>query len=58
MYKIFYALLAIFWAMDILNMPFMDIFDDKYPLNTVFWLIVWIIIPSTSDRIKIKNDER
>lgn len=55
MCKIFYALLAIFWAMDILNMPFMDIFDDKYPLNTVFWLIVWIIIPSTSDRIKIKK---
>ena len=27
---------TLFWIMDILNMPFMEMFDTTYPLNTLF----------------------
>ena len=33
-----------FWVMDILNMPFMEIFDTVYPLNGLFWLIFILLI--------------
>lgn len=33
-------LIVIFWIMDVLNLPFMEIFDTTYPLNDVFWFLV------------------
>lgn len=36
--------IIIFWILDILNMPFMVMFDTTYPLNGLFWLLVWILI--------------
>ena len=35
--------IIVFWIMDILNMPFMQIFDTVYPLNGWFWLLVFIL---------------
>lgn len=32
--------ILIFWIMDICNMPFMEMFDTTYPLNTLFWFLV------------------
>lgn len=32
-----------FWLMDILNMPFMEMFDTTYPLNGVFWFGMLLI---------------
>lgn len=33
-----------FWILDVLNMPFMVQFDTIYPLNGLFWFLVWIFI--------------
>lgn len=35
--------ITIFWILDICNMPFMEMFDTTYPLNTLFWLLVWLL---------------
>lgn len=32
-----------FWLMDILNMPFMEMFDTTYPLNGVFYFGMFLI---------------
>ena len=37
-------LILIFWILDITNMPFMQIFDTTYPMNTGFWWLIWIFI--------------
>lgn len=37
------TLITIFWIMDILNFPWMDVFDTKYPLNGLFWFVFWIL---------------
>ena len=50
MYKIFYALLTIFWIFDVWNLPFMEIFDTTYPINELVWLAIWIMIPSTETK--------
>lgn len=54
MYKLFFAILVIFWIFDIINLPFMDIFDTTYPINTLAWLLIWIFIPGI--KIRCKND--
>lgn len=36
--------ILLFWILDILNMPFMMSFDTIYPLNGLFWFLVWILI--------------
>ena len=56
MYKIFYSLLSIFWIFDILNLPFMKIFDTTYPINTLAWILIWLILPSYNIVIKTKKE--
>ena len=54
MYKIFKALLTIFWVGDILNMP-MSLFnyvDTVLPINTMAWLLIWLCIPLTTQNIR------
>ena len=46
MYRIFYSLLTIFWILDILNFPFMEMFDTTYPINGVFWFFICIFLPA------------
>ena len=42
----FNALVIIFWILDILNMGFMEMFDTTYPLNTLFWVLYFLLVPS------------
>ena len=37
-------LIALFWIADVMNLPFMDIFDTVYALNGVFWFFGWMLI--------------
>ena len=57
MYKIFYSCLTIFWILDIINVPFMQIFDTKYHINTLAWILIWIFIPSTERIVKYKSEK-
>ena len=45
---------TLFWIMDILNMPFMEMFDTTYPLNTLFWILVFSLCGGV--KIKIKSE--
>lgn len=45
MYYIFYACLIIFWILDILNVPFMAMFDTTYAINGWAWFLIWLLIP-------------
>ena len=42
----FNALAIIFWILDILNLGFMEMFDTTYPLNTLFWVLYFLLVPS------------
>lgn len=44
-------LIKLFWICDILNMPFMEMFDITYPLNTEFWILVFIFVLGTENII-------
>lgn len=35
--------ICIFWHMDLMDMPFMKVFDTTYPLNGVFWICTALI---------------
>jgi hypothetical protein len=48
MYKAFYAIVTIFWILDILNFPFMQMFDTTHPINGWAWFLIWLFLPSTS----------
>jgi hypothetical protein len=48
MYTLFYTALTIFWILDIVNLPFMEMFDTTYPINTLVWFLIWMFVPSTS----------
>ena len=55
MYKIFVALLTIVWILDILNLPFMTPLDVDIPINTLAWLLIWLVLPATSVASSNKN---
>ena len=46
----FNALVIIFWILDILNLGFMEMFDITYPLNTLFWVLYFLLVPSLTVR--------
>lgn len=52
MYKIFYSVLSIVWILDILDFPQLEFLDTTYPVNTLAWLLIWIVIPN------VFNDNR
>lgn len=43
---------TLFWIMDILNMPFMEMFDTTYPFNTLFWILVFSLCGGVSIKVK------
>jgi hypothetical protein len=49
MYKILYAAIIIFWILDICNLPFMEIFDTTYPINTWVWFLIHIFLPKIEE---------
>lgn len=36
-------LFGVFWIMDIMNLPFMEMFDTTYPLNEWFYILVALL---------------
>lgn len=40
----FKELIALFWLADIMDLPFMEMFDTTYPLNGAFWFFGWMLI--------------
>lgn len=49
MYKIFVALLNIVWVLDILNLPFMEFLDVGMPINALAWLLIFLVLPTTTN---------
>ena len=37
-------LIALFWIADVMNLPFMGMFDTTYALNDMFWFWGWLVI--------------
>lgn len=59
MFKIFKALIVIIWLIDILNISFMinnvDVaifLDETIPLNTLFWILLWLFMSCSSITIE------
>lgn len=48
--------IIIFWILDILNMPFMEMFDTTYPLNELFWFL-FILFCGGSISVTSKNEK-
>ncbi len=43
MVQLIKVLILIFWILDITDMPFMQMFDTTYPMNTLFWWLIWFL---------------
>ena len=52
MYKTFISILSIFWLFDVMNMPFMQIFDTDYPVNGWVWFAVVLVLIMVSGVIE------
>ena len=51
MYRIIYAAITIIWILDICNVNMQGlefILNDSNGLNTLFWFLIWVCIPSCS----------
>ena len=57
MFKTLRTLLEIFWIADVVNLPFMEMFDTTYPFNGAFWFIAIAVLIVESGQIKIFSDE-
>lgn len=53
MVQLIKLLILIFWILDITDMPFMEMFDTTYPMNTLFWWLIWIFV--LGFRVEVKN---
>ena len=50
---------TVFWILDICNMPFIEMFDTTYPLNTLFWFLVMLFCGgSITVTNKIREDKK
>ncbi len=49
MYKVFSAILTIIWILDVTNMPFMVAMDNKYPVNTLAWFLIFACLPTINN---------
>ena len=41
--RVFRTMVSLFWLMDIMNLPFMEMFDTTYPLNGLFWVCALVL---------------
>ena len=46
-------ILFIIWLLDIFNLPFMQCLDNDLPINTIAWIIIWILV---NTNITIKKE--
>lgn len=44
MFRTFKTMVDIFWIMDVLDLPFMEMFDTTYPINGLFWFSVIVVL--------------
>ena len=65
LYKIFKGLLVIVWLIDILNINFIvndisvaNFLDQTLPLNTLFWFLLWLFLPTSEGNIKININRK
>ena len=65
LYKIFKGLLVIIWLIDILNINFIvndisvaNFLDQTLPLNTLFWFLLWIFLPTSEGSIKVNINKK
>lgn len=56
MVQLIKLLILIFWILDITDMPFMEMFDTTYPMNTLFWWLIWIFVLGFSVEVKSGGD--
>lgn len=57
MYKLFRALLGIVWVLDVLDFPQVEFLDTTFPVNTLAWLLIFFIIP-TSNAISSNSNNK
>ena len=67
MYRIFKSLVVVVWILDIMNInvigiPLLEclepILNDANNLNTLFWLLVFLVLPSTNLHVKLKKEDK
>lgn len=61
MFRALKTAIELFWVADIINLPFMEIFDTTYPLNGWFWTIAIVVLAieeSFENKIIIKNQNK
>ena len=67
MYRIFKAIIGIVWALDIFNInvtgiPFLawlqPILVDRRGLDFWFWLLVFLVVPSTNLHVKLNKEDK
>lgn len=44
MWNIFRFFVEITWICDILNLKGFEMLDTTYPINTLWWIVIWMII--------------
>ncbi|HZK71087.1 MAG TPA: hypothetical protein VFD03_06155 [Clostridia bacterium] len=49
------GIIALIWVLDILNIKQLECLDTTYPVNTLAWILIWIVVIPLSVRIKINN---
>ena len=67
MYRIFKSLVVFVWILDIMNInvigiPLLEylepILNDANNLNTLFWLLVFLVLPSTNLHVKLNKEDK
>ena len=67
MYRIFKSLVVVVWILDIMNInvigiPLLEylepILNDANNLNTLFWLLVFLVLPSTNLHVKLNKEDK
>lgn len=49
MWKIFRLFLNIIWLCDVLDLSGFEFLDTTYPINTLWWIIIWILVGSINN---------
>ena len=67
MYRIFKSLVVVVWILDIMNInvigiPLLEclepILNDANNLNGLFWLLVFLVLPSTNLHVKLNKEDK
>lgn len=67
MYRIFKSLVVVVWILDIMNInvigiPLLEclepILNDANNLNTLFWFLVFLVLPSSDLQVKLNKEDK